>query len=97
MSPLLSLFCARQIQDKCMEQDKHFYTLFVNLIKFFDIVTRTGLCLPRTRISLTAEMIRCFHDGMKAGLVNAKAEDDFDASNGVKQGCVLAPTLFCLA
>ena len=37
------------------------------------------------------QIIRCFHDGMKAGLVNGKEEDDF---NGVKQGCVLAPTLF---
>ncbi|XP_068703707.1 uncharacterized protein [Montipora foliosa] len=31
---------------------------------------------------------------MKAGLVNGKEEDDVHVSNGVKQGCVLAPTLF---
>ena len=40
------------------------------------------------------QIIRCFHDGMKAGLVNGKEEDDFHVSNGIKQGCVLAPTLF---
>ena len=40
------------------------------------------------------QILRCFHDDMKAGLVNGKEEDDFHVSNGVKQGCVLAPTLF---
>jgi len=40
------------------------------------------------------QIIRCFHDGMKAGLVNGKEEDDFHVSEGVKQGCVLGPTLF---
>ena len=40
------------------------------------------------------QIIRCFHDGMKAGLVNGKKEDVFHVSNGVKQGCVLAPTFF---
>ena len=40
------------------------------------------------------QIIRCFHDGMKAGLVNGKEEDDFHVSNGIKQGCVLPPTLF---
>ena len=40
------------------------------------------------------QIIRCFHDGMKAGLVNGKEEDDFHVFEGVKQGCVLGPTLF---
>ena len=40
------------------------------------------------------QIIRCFHDGMQAGLVNGKEEDDYHVSNGIKQGCVLAPTLF---
>ncbi|KAK2554279.1 hypothetical protein P5673_024283 [Acropora cervicornis] len=40
------------------------------------------------------QIIHCFHDGMKAGLVNGKEEDDFHVSEGVKQGCVLGPTLF---
>jgi hypothetical protein len=31
---------------------------------------------------------------MTAGFVNGKEEDDLHVSNGVKQGCVLAPTIF---
>ena len=40
------------------------------------------------------QIIRFFHDGMKAGFVNGKEEDDFHVSNGVKKGYVLAATLF---
>jgi hypothetical protein len=40
------------------------------------------------------QIIPCFHEGMRAGLVNGKEKDGFHASNGVKQGCVLVPTLF---
>ena len=39
-------------------------------------------------------MIRCFHDGMKARLATGSEDDEFRVTNGVKQGCVLAPTLF---
>ena len=31
---------------------------------------------------------------MKANLVNGSEADEFPVTNGVKQGCVLAPTLF---
>ena len=40
------------------------------------------------------KMIRCFHDGMNARLVNGSEGDEFPVTKGVKQGCVLAPTLF---
>ena len=40
-------------------------------------------------------MIRQFHDGMIARvLVNGEASAPFDVTIGVKQGCVLAHTLF---
>ena len=42
-------------------------------------------------------MIRQFHDGMTARvLVNGEASVPFDITVGVKQGRVLAPTLFNL-
>ena len=91
------IFCARQIQKKCKEQSKDLYILFVDLTKAFDTVSRPGLwrILPRNGIPpKMVQIIRCFHDGMKAGLVNGKEEDDFHISNGINQGCVLAPTLF---
>ena len=42
-------------------------------------------------------MIRQFHDGMEARVQdNGACSNHFPVSNGVKQGCVLAPTLFSM-
>ena len=91
------IFCARQIQEKCREQHRDLYILFVDLTKAFDTVSRPGLwnILPRIGIPpKMVKMIRCFHDGMKARLVIGSEDEEFPVTNGVKQGCVLAPTLF---
>ncbi|XP_074627031.1 uncharacterized protein LOC141885034 [Acropora palmata] len=46
------IFCARQIQEKCKEQNKDLYIHFVDLTKAFDTVSRPGLwcILPRIGI-----------------------------------------------
>ena len=91
------IFAARQIQEKCKEQNMDLYVLFVDLTKAFDTVSRTGLWEILPRIGIPPKMvniIRSFHDGMKARLVNGCENDEFPVTNGVKQGCVLAPTLF---
>ena len=42
-------------------------------------------------------MVRQFHDGMLARVQNdGEFSDLFPVTNGVKQGCVLAPTLFSM-
>ena len=42
-------------------------------------------------------MVRQFHDGMLARVQNdGEFSDPFPVTNGVKQGCVLASTLFCM-
>ena len=42
-------------------------------------------------------MVRQFHDGMKARVQNdGEFSEPFEVTNGVKQGCVLAPTLFSM-
>ena len=73
------------------------YILFVDLTKAFDTVSHPGLWNILPRIGIPPKMvkiIKCFHDGMNARLVNSSDDDEFPVTNGVKQGCVLAPTLF---
>ena len=42
-------------------------------------------------------IVRSFHEGMQASVsVEGEASRAFQVSNGVKQGCVLAPTLFSI-
>ena len=94
------IFIAKQLQEKCQEQDVDIYMTFVDLTKAFDTVSRDGLwkimvkfgCPPRY-----IAMVRQFHDGMQARVQNdGEYPEPFPATNGVKQGCVMAPTLFSM-
>ena len=74
--------------------------MFVDLTKAFDTVNRNGLwkILQKSGCpdKLTA-LISSFHDGIQARVLeNGDILDPFQVSNGVKQGCVLAPTLFSI-
>ena len=94
------IFSVRQLQEKCREQQMPLYIAFIDLTKAFDLVSRTGLfqllkkigCPPQL-LSITAS----FHHDMK-GIVSydGEASDPFVIKSGVKQGCVLAPTLFSI-
>ena len=92
------VFAIRQLQEKCVEQ--HQDLLFIDLTKAFNTVNRAALwailsklgCPPRF-----VQIIRSFHDGMFCRVIeNGDASDPFPVSNGVKQGCMLAPMLFSL-
>ena len=94
------VFAVRQLQEKCREQNQELHLVFVDLTKAFDTVNRNGLwkILQKSGCpdKLTA-LIASFHDGMQARVQeNGDASDPFQVSNGVKQGCVLAPTLFSI-
>ena len=42
-------------------------------------------------------MVRQFHDGIQARVQNdGEFSEPFEVTNGVKQGCVMAPTLFSI-
>ena len=71
---------------------------FVDLTKASDTVSRDGLWkimakfgCPPTFIA----MVRQFHDGMQALVQNdGEFSEPDEVTNGVKQDCVMAPTLF---
>ena len=74
------------------------YMTFVDLTKAFDTVSREGLWKIIAKFGCPAKFIaivRQFHDGMFARIQNdGEFSDPFPVTNGVKQGCVLASTLF---
>ena len=92
------IFTARQLQETCQEQDMGLYMIFVDLTKAFDTVSREGLWKIMAKFGCPTNfiaMVRQFHDGMLARVQNdGEFSDPFPVTNGVKQGCVLAPTLF---
>ena len=86
------IFTARQLQEKCQEQNVDLYMTFVELTKAFDTVSRDGLwksmatfgCPPRY-----IAMVRQFHDGMQACVQNdGEYSEPFPVTNG--------PTLFSM-
>ena len=96
------IFTERQLQEKCQKQNVDQYMTFDDLTKAkaFDTVRRDGLwkimakfgCPPRFKA-----MVRQFHDGMQARVQNdGEFSEPFEVTNGVKQGCVMAPTLFSM-
>jgi len=92
------MFSLRQLQEKCREQRQPLYLAFIDLTKAFDLVSREGLFRVLARIGCPPKllsMIQSFHTDMK-GVVqfDGSSSEAFDIRCGVKQGCVLAPTLF---
>ncbi|XP_069989480.1 uncharacterized protein [Penaeus vannamei] len=92
------IFAVRQLQEKCREQNQELHLVFVDLTKAFDTVNRNGLWKILQKFGcpdkLTA-LIASFHDSMQVRVQeNGDSSDPFQEKNGVKQGCVLAPTLF---
>ena len=94
------IFTARQLQEKCQEQKVDLYMTFVDLTKAFDTVSREGLWKIMAKFGCPAKFIarmRQFHDGMLARVQNdGEFSNPFPVTNGVKQGCVLASTLFSM-
>ena len=92
------IFSLRQLQEKCREQKQPLFVAFIDLTKAFDLVSMDGLfkvlpktgCPPKLLI-----IIRSFHEDMKGTVVfDGSKSTAFNIKSGVKQGCVLAPTLF---
>ncbi|KAI8513702.1 hypothetical protein Bbelb_080260 [Branchiostoma belcheri] len=94
------VFAARQLQEKCQEQNCDLFSTYVDLTKAFDSVCREGLWKIMAKYGCPQKfitLVRQFHDGMQACVRdNDTLSDAFPVTNGVKQGCVLAPTLFSI-
>lgn len=92
------IFSLRQLQEKCVEQQKPLYMVFIDLTKAFDYVSRSGLSLVLRRLGcpeILHSIIMGFHNDMQATVqFSGSRSKEFQINCGVKQGCVLAPTLF---
>ena len=93
------VFCARQMVEKAIEHRESLYMAFVDLRKAYDSVPRDAMWRVLERYGIPPVMIRLirsFHEDMKAELkINGEAlEGEIAVSNGLRQGCTMAPTLF---
>ena len=69
------------------------YVAFIDLTKAFDLIGRDAQrigCPPKLQ-----NVIESFHSNMKGTVqFNGGSSEPFDIRSGVKQGCVVVPTLF---
>lgn len=94
------IFTARQVQEKCIEHQLDLYQCFIDLTKAFDTVNREALWTILMKLGCTEKftgLIRSLHDGMEAWICfNGELSEPIPVENGVKQGDLLAPTLFAI-
>ena len=91
------IFSLKQLQEKCREQKQPLFIAFIDLTKAFDLVSKDGLFKIPPKIGCPPKLlsiIRSFHEDMKGTAVfDGSTSAAFSIWSGVKQGCVLAPTL----
>ena len=94
------VFALRQLQEKCRDQNRSLYISFVDLTKAFDTVNRDALWKILKRLGCPPKFLaitmQLHEDQMGKVRLGNDLSQPFEIRNGVKQGCVLAPTLFSL-
>ena len=94
------IFSVRQVQEKCIKQNMDLAAIFIDLTKAFDTFNIEALLVILSKLGCPTKfvnLIRQVHDDMTGQVLSdSEASEPFSISNGVKQGCVLAPVLFNL-
>ena len=90
------IFCLRQLQKRALSRTDH-CTWYLSTS---DTIGRSGLWQLLKKYGCPEKfttVIEALHSGMMANIsVGGKVSESFSITNGVKQGCVLAPTLFSI-
>ncbi|VDK40607.1 unnamed protein product [Dibothriocephalus latus] len=88
------------MQDKGQEIRAHLFTVFMDLKNSFDTVNHTGIRKVMQKFGCPehfTHIVRKLHDGMMVHVTDdVLVSEDFAVTNGLKQRCVLSPTLFNL-
>ena len=88
------IFVRRKIQEKCREHNIGPYAAFVDLTRF-DTVSRNGLWKILARLGCPPKFLAVLHklhEGQQGQVKhNGSLSGSFPISNGVTQGCILAP------
>ena len=85
---------------KAREQHRNLYIAFVDFTKAFDSVNRNALWVIMKKMGCPPKFVailKCLHRDMTVRiLVDNELTSEIAYNNGVKQGCILAPTLFAI-
>lgn len=91
------IFCLKTALRKRMEMGLTSYVLYVDLVKAFDTIERSGMYKILKTFGLPArllDIIERMHKDTLVKFVYKGKSDSFESASGVKQGDPLAPVLF---
>ena len=90
----------RHILEKCTEFNRKIYFCFIDYAKAFDCVRYSALWKALLEMGVPTHFVKLIsnlYDNQQACVRTEKGDSDwFNISQGVRQGCILSPTLFNL-
>ncbi len=91
------IFAACELQEKCQAQNRDLSVTSIDLMKAFDMVSREGLFITIFREGKFITIVQQLHAGMMVKVLDdGDKSEAFPVINGVKQCCVLVPTIFSM-
>ena len=94
------VFTLKSMIDKMFKKKQYLYACFIDFRKAFDMVNRHALLYKLRKYGIVGSYFDIIENMYKDVLFSVKLQNKvtpfFKTSIGVKQGCVLSPTLFSL-
>ena len=94
------IYTVRQLVEKSWEYESKAFLLFIDLKKAYDSVPRGAMWAALGKLGVpepVIELIWSFHQVMQAQIqLNGTLLEAIDVTNGLRQGCCMAPVLFNL-
>ena len=91
-------FVVGQLTEKAQEHRMKLFTIFIDLEKAYDSVPRMALWMAMKKLGVPdvlIDIMRAFHEKMEARVrIGEEMLDEIEVTNGLRQGCTMAPTLF---
>ena len=92
------IFNLRILCEKCLQHQQNLYHVFKDFKKVFDRVWHEALWATMRKYNINASVIRAIENlydkAQSAVLFNGSTGEWFRTTLGVRQGCLLSPTLF---
>jgi hypothetical protein len=93
-----AIFCIRQIIEKYIEVQKDIYVCFIDYKKAFDSINHVTLIESLQEIGIDGKDIRLIRNLYWEQLATVRSNNEYtpfiDIKKGVRQGCILSPSLF---
>ena len=90
-------FVVRQLTEKAQEYRMKLFTTFIDLKRPM-VQYSERLCVAMKKLGMPGvliDIVRAFHEKMEARVRNGEEMlDEIEVTNGLRQGCTMAPTLF---